>query len=172
MADMKITEYNSHNAPATGDQFFMIGTSEEYRIDYDALAGAILDKLTTKTYSGINNNVISAIAALNSSANMLSLGTAIPSGASLETYKTPGTYYVSSNSVAASIGGLPEATAGRVIVEAEGSAAVIRQIYKPYNSLLEYVRRISGATIGAWEKLPTRSEFIALEARVTALENK
>jgi hypothetical protein len=67
MADMKITEYNSHNAPATGDQFFMIGTSEEYRIDYDALASAILDKLTTKTYSGISNNVIDAIAALNSS---------------------------------------------------------------------------------------------------------
>lgn len=66
MADMKITEYNSHNAPATGDQFFMIGTSEEYRIDYDALASAILDKLTTKTYSGISNNVIDAIAALNS----------------------------------------------------------------------------------------------------------
>ena len=66
MADMKITEYNSHNAPATGDQFFMIGTSEEYRIDYDALASAILDKLTTKTYSGISNNVIDAIAAVNS----------------------------------------------------------------------------------------------------------
>lgn len=58
MADMKITEYNSHNAPATGDQFFMIGASEEYRIDYDALAGAILDKLTTKTYSGLNNNTV------------------------------------------------------------------------------------------------------------------
>ena len=66
MADNKITEYNSHAAPATGDQFFMIGASEEYRIDYDALANAILNKLTSKTYSGINNNVIDAIAALNS----------------------------------------------------------------------------------------------------------
>lgn len=69
MADNKITEYNSHAAPATGDQFFMIGASEEYRIDYDALASTILDKLTTKTYSGISNNVIDAIAALNSSIN-------------------------------------------------------------------------------------------------------
>ena len=66
MADNKITEYNSHAAPATGDQFFMIGASEEYRIDYDALANAILNKLTSKTYSGISNNVIDAIAALNS----------------------------------------------------------------------------------------------------------
>ena len=78
MADNKITEYNSHAAPATGDQFFMIGASEEYRIDYDALANAILDKLTSKTYSGINNNLIDAIAALNSSLTNLRLTAVIP----------------------------------------------------------------------------------------------
>lgn len=81
MADNKITEYNSHAAPATGDQFFMIGASEEYRIDYDALANAILNKLTSKTYSGINNNLIDAIAALNSKLRAISPTLVAPAAA-------------------------------------------------------------------------------------------
>ena len=49
MADQKINALPVKTAPATGDKVLMIGSAEEYQIDYDQLATAILNKLTSKT---------------------------------------------------------------------------------------------------------------------------
>ena len=46
MADQKINELPVKTAPTTGDRMLMIGSAEEYQIDYDQLATAILNKLT------------------------------------------------------------------------------------------------------------------------------
>lgn len=102
---------------------------------------------------------------------MLSLGTAIPSGADLTSYTAPGTFYISSNNIAASLNALPESTAGRFMVETEGTTGAVRQIYRPYNSTLEYVRRISGATVTTWEKQPTRSEVDALSSKTSFIKS-
>lgn len=54
--------------PASGQKIVGFnGTTEEgYQIDYDALADAILDKLTTKTYSDLSNQtIVTSLASLN-----------------------------------------------------------------------------------------------------------
>ena len=52
-------------APAAGDKMLMIGAAEEYQIDYDKLASAILDKLATKQYSELNTTAKTVLGALD-----------------------------------------------------------------------------------------------------------
>ena len=69
MADQKINELPTKTAPSTGDKMLMIGTAEEYQIDYDQLATAILNKLSTQSFSSLDttsNTVLGAIDELNS----------------------------------------------------------------------------------------------------------
>lgn len=69
MADQKINELPTKSAPSSGDKMLMIGAAEEYQIDYDKLASAILDKLATKQYSELDTTaktVLGAIDELNS----------------------------------------------------------------------------------------------------------
>ena len=52
-------------APSTGDKMLMIGSAEEYQIDYDQLASAILDKLATKQYSELDTTAKTVLGALD-----------------------------------------------------------------------------------------------------------
>ena len=65
MADQKINALPVKTAPTAGDKMLMIGTAEEYQIDYDQLASAILDKLSTKQYSELDTKAKTVLAALN-----------------------------------------------------------------------------------------------------------
>ena len=50
--------------PVTGDKVLLSGASEEYLIDYDKLATAILNKLTSKTFT-LDQGTKTFVAALN-----------------------------------------------------------------------------------------------------------
>ena len=65
MADQKINELPTKTAPSTGDKMLMIGAAEEYQIDYDKLASAILDKLATKQYSELDTTAKTVLGALD-----------------------------------------------------------------------------------------------------------
>lgn len=64
MADQKINALPTKTTPTTGDKALMSGAAEEYLIDYDKLATAILNKLTSKTYS-LDQGTKTLIAAIN-----------------------------------------------------------------------------------------------------------
>ena len=64
MADQAINALPIKTAPTTGDKMLMIGAAEEYQIDYDQLATAILNKLTSKTFT-LDQGTKSLVAALN-----------------------------------------------------------------------------------------------------------
>lgn len=64
MADQAINALPVKTAPTTGDKMLMIGAAEEYQIDYDQLATAILNKLTSKTFT-LDQGTKSLVAALN-----------------------------------------------------------------------------------------------------------
>lgn len=69
MEDQKINELPTKTAPSTGDKMLMIGAAEEYQIDYDQLATAILNKLSTQSFSSLDTTsktVLGAIDELNS----------------------------------------------------------------------------------------------------------
>lgn len=99
MADQKINELPTKTAPSTGDKMLMIGTAEEYQIDYDQLATAILNKLSTQSFSSLDTTsktVLGAIDELNSKSYLLSGGTAISSNSDMNNYTEIGNYYANS----------------------------------------------------------------------------
>lgn len=51
MADQNITALPTATSPASSDQILLVGATEEKLIDYDKLADAILQKLTSKQYT-------------------------------------------------------------------------------------------------------------------------
>lgn len=96
MADQKINALPTKTTPTTGDKALMSGAAEEYLIDYDKLATAILNKLTSKTYS-LDQGTKTLIAAINelnsktsvyatSKQNFLNLGTKLRDGFSYPIY--------------------------------------------------------------------------------------
>ena len=64
MADQKINALPTKTTPVTGDKCLMSGAAEEYLIDYDKLATAILNKLTSKTFT-LDQGTKTLIAAIN-----------------------------------------------------------------------------------------------------------
>lgn len=64
MADQKINALPTKTSPTTGDKVLMSGAAEEYLIDYDQLATAILNKLTSKTFT-LDQGAKTLVAALN-----------------------------------------------------------------------------------------------------------
>lgn len=51
MADQNITALPVTTSPVSSDQLLLVGATEEKLIDYDKLADAILQKLTSKQYT-------------------------------------------------------------------------------------------------------------------------
>ena len=107
MADQNITTLPEKTAPATGDKFLGIGTAEEYLIDYDKLADAVLGKLTSKTYA-LDQGTKSLVAALNelNSKTLVSFGESTGAGLhnSLFRGKNLGTSFTSAQSATITAG--------------------------------------------------------------------
>ncbi len=64
MADQAINALSTKTAPETSDQLLLVGTGETQLIDYDKLADAILNKITSKNYA-LDAGTMTLPAALN-----------------------------------------------------------------------------------------------------------
>lgn len=64
MADQTINALSTKTAPETSDQLLILGTGEPQLIDYDKLADAILNKITSKNYA-LDAGQMTLLAALN-----------------------------------------------------------------------------------------------------------
>ena len=64
MADQAINALSTKTAPETSDQLLLVGTGEPQLIDYDKLADAILNKITSKKYD-LDAGQMTLLAALN-----------------------------------------------------------------------------------------------------------
>lgn len=64
MADQAINALSTKTAPETSDQLLLVGTGEPQLIDYDKLADAILNKITSKKYA-LDVGTMTLPAALN-----------------------------------------------------------------------------------------------------------
>ena len=64
MADQAINALSTKTAPETSDQLLLVGTGEPQLIDYDKLADAILNKITSKNYA-LDAGQLTLLAALN-----------------------------------------------------------------------------------------------------------
>lgn len=68
MANKTIGQLNSKTTPASADVFVLEDTEDTKKINYDALADAVLNKITSKNYTvaGSSQTLINAINTLNS----------------------------------------------------------------------------------------------------------
>lgn len=64
MADQVINALSTKTAPETSDQLLLVGAGEPQLIDYDKLADAILNKITSKNYA-LDAGQMTLLAALN-----------------------------------------------------------------------------------------------------------
>lgn len=64
MADQTINALSTKTAPETSDQLLLVSTGEPQLIDYDKLADAILNKITSKNYA-LDAGQMTLLAALN-----------------------------------------------------------------------------------------------------------
>lgn len=64
MADQVINALSTKTAPETSDQLLLVGAGEAQLIDYDKLADAILNKITSKNYA-LDAGTMTLPAALN-----------------------------------------------------------------------------------------------------------
>ena len=135
MADQKINALPTKTAVTSGDKFLMSGAAEEYLIDYDKLATAILNKLTSKTFTldQGTKTLIAAVNELNSKTKMFNASS--PQDIDLNTIEEPGTY-TTNGSAPATAGwtNYPVNNTGYVQVDKFGG--VTRQIYVSYNGVI------------------------------------
>ena len=133
-------------------------TNEGEIIDYNLLADKILDKLTSKTYSGLDTTakiIPDAIDELRGISKRLSPITSISENANLNSYTTPGEYYCGTNTIAATISNSPVIKAFRLTVEQATSPTGtqnIRQILREYQKNVTHTRWTSttGSTWSDW----------------------
>ena len=64
MADQAINALSTKTAPETSDQLLLVGAGEPQLIEYDKLADAILNKITSKKYA-LDAGTMTLTAALN-----------------------------------------------------------------------------------------------------------
>ena len=103
------------------------------------------------------------VASLNSVAYHLDRGTAIASSADLNTYKTPGTYYVSNASTAQTLSHCPITNSGfKLIVKLTGAAQsyIVQEAHKydMTDGEVIYTRSYETSTWSSWIKQPTNSD--------------
>lgn len=140
-------------------------TNEGQIIDYNLLADKILDKLTSKTYTGLgttSQTLVGAINELRGIDKRLVPTTSIPANANLNSYTTPGEYYVGTNPNAETIVNSPVTYAFRLTVEQSTSPTGtqnIRQILRPYQRSMTYSRWTS-TTGSTWSDWYTNDEII------------
>lgn len=167
---MQIHELPTISGSPSGGYFATDNGTQTTKIDYTALAQAIIEQYNASTLAGSAQSVQAALDGLDGNKLDLKAGTAITSGTDVNTLQTPGTYFCSSASIAASLSNIPsQATAVGFRLD------VARNGYNTDNYLTqtlvgvryglssEYVRGMSvQGTWGEWQKAPTRSEVDAL----------
>lgn len=139
MADQKINALPTKTAPVTGDKCLMSGAAEEYLIDYDKLATAILNKLTSKTFTldQGTKTLIAAINELNSKSKIsyiLSGGEFVPRDSDMNNFKTPGNYACTQDADVATLKNAPFVNAFTLKVELANGSDYPCQTYREYNT--------------------------------------
>lgn len=139
MADQKINALPTKTAPVTGDKCLMSGAAEEYLIDYDKLATAILNKLTSKTFTldQGTKTLIAAINELNSKSKIsyiLSGGEVVPRDSDMNNFKTPGNYACAQDADVATLKNAPFVNAFTLKVELANGSDYPCQTYREYNT--------------------------------------
>lgn len=143
MADQNFMDLASKTASgiAGTDYMMLVNNSEAYKALVNDVAEAILSKLTSKSFSGLETtakNVIGALNELKSNIDSAAYerGTRIPRNSNLNNYIDPGVYYVENSSDAATIDNYPPGVSVgcRIEVRIGGAGWFHQRLYPNNNS--------------------------------------
>lgn len=152
---------------ATGTLFHVEKAGKAYSVDYSALAKAIIEEYADSTVGGSKQSVQAAIGALNS-----------------RTTVTNGVNYTNLNDLKSTAIYSYDTTSDKVQNAPDTGTYFSGTLYVTYynaNKIVQVLIRSAGdvwtrcwwnGTWRSWTKLANQSDVDALEARVTALENK
>lgn len=110
-----IIEVTEGSSIASGDNIYVNQGNALKQIDYDLLADAILNKLSSKTYSSLTTSdktILGALSELNSKSFFNRGGTALTSESDLNNYTDFGNYYCATTSDVALIKNKPKGLYG------------------------------------------------------------
>ena len=96
MADQAINALPTQSAPKSSDQLVLVGAAEETLIDYEKLADAILNKLTSKTFTldAGQKTIIQALNTLNSELLIGNVTTIEDTTFDYNSFTKTGLYYI------------------------------------------------------------------------------
>lgn len=157
MADQKINALPTKTAPVTGDKCLMSGAAEEYLIDYDKLATAILNKLTSKKFT-LDQGTKTLIAAINElNSKNIFYGTAINYNDDMNDYTVPGIYYSASSAVTQTLKNKPpeDISSGfalLVLPTSEKNGTIVQVIIKGVTADNIYARSQNTSQWYQWRK--------------------
>lgn len=160
MADQKINALPTKTAPVTGDKCLMSGAAEEYLIDYDKLATAILNKLTSKTFTldQGTKTLISAINELNSKSKTApyAIGERIETNTDLNDLVSPGVYTSIASNVSQTLKNAPYSNAGFRLevkeITSDSGNSVVQIAYKSNDNVI-HIRNQLNSIWKDWTQL-------------------
>lgn len=153
MADQAINALSTKTAPETSDQLLLVGTGEPQLIDYDKLADAILNKITSKKYA-LDAGTMTLPAALNAlNGNTLKANTINHKSFDLNDYTATG-LYDTRGTLPSNIGmkNYPTDITASIIVLS--TTYIVTQIYIAHNATSLYLRcKYRGHEFSKWKSV-------------------
>lgn len=153
MADQAINALSTKTAPETSDQLLLVGAGEPQLIDYDKLADAILNKITSKKYA-LDAGTMTLPAALNAlNGNTLKANTINHKSFDLNDYTATG-LYDTRGTLPSNIGmkNYPTDITASIIVLS--TTYIVTQIYIAHNATSLYLRcKYRGHEFSKWKSV-------------------
>ena len=153
MADQAINALSTKTAPETSDQLLLVGAGEPQLIDYDKLADAILNKITSKNYA-LDAGTMTLTAALNAlNGNTLKANTINHKSFDLNDYTATG-LYDTRGTLPSNIGmkNYPTDITASIIVLS--TTYIVTQIYIAHNATSLYLRcKYRGHEFSKWKSV-------------------
>lgn len=153
MADQTINALSTKTAPETSDQLLLVGTGEPQLIDYDKLADAILNKITSKNYA-LDAGQMTLLAALNKlNSDTLKANTINHKSFDLNDYTVTG-LYDTRGTLPSTIGmkNYPTDITASIIVLS--TTYIVTQIYIAHNAASLYLRcKYQGHEFSEWKSV-------------------
>ena len=164
MADINATDLTPETLSTLDGQenVVLFDTAEGKKVSLQVLADYVVQK-ATESLMGSNQTVAAAFTALNSNAFLYwTPDNSIPSDSDLDSYMTPGCYYVASGAIAGTISHIPNVSGGRLDIQSvqfvsktsSDGAKRLMQTYTCGNAnILIYKRYWNGSSWGSWKKI-------------------
>lgn len=164
MANKTIGQLTAKTTPSSADVFALEDTEDTKKINYDALADAILNKITSKNYTvaGSSQTLINAINTLNSKSSNGGINSYVEyyTNTDANTHSTAGIRYYGGGCA-----NVPSEYVYIVTMQSDASGDISQVAFGISADIYRRYGRKDGSYFSEWKKVPNRAEFDALNSK-------